>query len=368
MSREVVVVGPKGISGPGVVDPELAAIALESIDDDLALVDDTVVAVDDLWRDVLGSAVGGRCAGILLICPSWWMNSRVARAAAAAQRWAADVEVRRRVDVLSGAATVVELGPELVVVHPDGGRWRVIARGAPGVVDAVVASVDGLMEVTVDVPAGLGLLGTNLARALRVRGVDVTLVDDRALVDAAGGRKVPAPRWRPTPRAAGMSAVIVVVGGLVLTAVGLDGRTAEPADATWLVEGLVAVEVPARWTVERVTSGPGSARVQVMSPSDRFEAIHLVQSRVPPTQTLDDAAAALRSALAEEPDGTFVDFVVGRTAITYREVRAERHVDWTVSLDGGVRIAIGCQGVAERRGPRPWCDAAVGSAHAVGRK
>lgn len=367
MSDLVVIVGPKAISGRGAVDPELATTALESIDDDLALVDGVVVSVEDLWSDVLGSAVGGRCTGLLVVCPSWWATLRIARVAAAARRWSDDVEVRRRVDVRSAAATVVELGPELVVVHRDG-RWRVIARGAHGVVDAVVASVDGLTPVTVDVPAGLELLGTNLVRALRLRDVDVTLVDDRALVDAVGGHEVPAVRWRPTPRAAGMAAAVLVVGGLTLTAASLDARTAEPADATWLVEGRVAVEVPARWIVERITSGPGSARVQVMSPNGGSEAVHLTQSRVPQTQTLDDAATALRSALAEEPDGVFVDFVVGRTAITYREVRAERHVDWTVSLDGGVRIAIGCQGGAERRGPRPWCDAAVDSAHAVDRK
>ena len=53
-----------------------------------------------------------------------------------------------------------------------------------GVVDAVVACVDGLPAVTVDVPSGVALLGADLARALRDRGVDVTVDDDRTLVDA----------------------------------------------------------------------------------------------------------------------------------------------------------------------------------------
>lgn len=377
MSDVVVVVGPKAIVGRGPVNFDAATIALESVDDVLALVDDRVVSVDDLWRDVLGSAVDGPCEDVALICPSWWGSSRIARVVAAARHWCDAVVVHLRSEVLA-AATVVELGPELVVVHADG-RRTVITRGSHSadVVDAVVACVGGLAEVTVDVPSGTTLLGANLARALRLRGVEVTMEDDRTLADAVrgspGSETDTAGRWRPTPRAVGVAAAILTVGGLTVAGIGLDGRNAESTDVAWLVEGRVAVEVPAGWTVERITAGPGSARVQVVSPAGRSEAIQVTQSRVSETESLESTAEALTSALADQPGGVFVDFAAAgeranRSAVTYREVRSDRSVDWTVLLDGGVRIAIGCQGPVTGPGPQAACDRAIRSAHAVTRK
>lgn len=377
MSGVVVVVGPKAIIGRGPVNFDAATIALESVDDVLALVDDRVVSVDDLWRDVLGSAVDGRCDDVALICPSWWGPSRIARVGAAARHWCDVVVVHLRSEVLA-AATVVELGPELAVVHADG-RRNVITRGshAADVVDAVVACVDGLAEVTVDVPSGTTLLGANLARALRLRGVEVTMRDDRTLADAVRGspdsETDTAGRWRPTPRAVGVAVAILTVGGLTVAGIGLDGRNAGSADVAWLVEGRVAVEVPAGWTVERITAGPGSARVQVVSPAGRSAAIQVTQSRVSDTESLESTAEALTSALADQPGGVFVDFAAAgeranRSAVTYREVRSDRSVDWTVLLDGGVRIAIGCQGPVAGPGPQAACDRAIRSARAVDRK
>ena len=371
MSGVVVVVGPKEVVARGAVDPELATIALESLDDDLALVDDRVLSVDELWRDVLGSAANGPRKRLRLVCPSWWGPRRVARVTAAAGHWSDDVVVVLRSEVRTAAAAVVELGPELVIVRADG-RRHVIARAShpADIVEAVVACVDGLPAVTVDAPSGVTLLGANLVRALRVRGVEVTLEDDRTLAAAVGGaadtRSV---RWHVTPRTVGVAAAILTAGGLATAAVAVDGRPEEPPDASWLVEGRVAVEVPARWTVERVTTGPGSARVQLTSPDDRSEVIHVTQSRVPDTETLDSTAAALAAILAGQPRGIFVDFTAAgeraeRSAVTYREVRPDRRVDWTVLLDGGVRIAIGCQGAA----PQDACERAIRSAHAVERK
>lgn len=378
MSRVVVVVGPKAIVGRGAVNFEAATIALDSVDDVLALVDERVVSVDDLWRDVIGSAVDGPCDDVALICPSWWGTSRIARVAAAARNWCEDVVVHLRSEVPTSAATVIELGPELVVVHADG-RRNVIPRGShsAGVVDAVVACVDGSPAVTLDVPSGTTRLGANLARALRLRGVEVTTEDDRTLADAVrgspGSEMVTAGRWRPTPRMVGVVGAILTVGALTGAAVGLDGRNAESTDVAWLVEGRVAVEVPAGWAVERITAGPGSARVQVVSPRERSEAIQVTQSRVPATESLESAAEALTTALADQPDGVFVDFTAAgerasRRAVTYREVRSDRRVDWTVLLDGGVRIAIGCQGPVTGPGPRAVCDRAIRTAHAVDRK
>jgi type VII secretion-associated protein (TIGR03931 family) len=380
VSGVVVVVGPKEVVGRGAVDPEMATIALECLDDDLALVDDRVVSVDDLWRDVLETAVGGACAELLVICPSWWASSRIARVSAAAGACASDVVVLRRAEISTSDSTVIELAPELVVVHADGQRHSIArTRAAGSVVDAVVACVDGLATVTVDVPAGVALLGADLVRALRHRRIDATVVDDRALVDAAGGSRdetsceTATVGHRIPPRAAAVAVAILTVGAITAAAMALDQSSEESVDAAWLVEGRVAVEVPAQWTVERITSGPGSARVQVVSPTNGTDAIHVTQSRVPATQTLDSAAEALEAALADQPDGVFVDFDgrgerADRAAVTYREVRADRRIDWTVLLDGGVRIAIGCQGSGERPGPERLCDRAIRSAHAVGRK
>jgi len=373
VSGVVVVVGPKEVVGRGAVDPEEATIALDCLDDDLALVDGRVIRVDDLWRDVVGSATGGRCGRLRLICPSWWSPRRLARIAAAAGHWSDDVAVVLRSEVPAATAAVVELGPELVIVHVDGHRHAIARASHPAdIVDVVAARVAGLPTVTVDVPSGVGLLGSNLVRALRLRGVEVTLEDDRSLAAAVGGGVDDgAVRRHLTPRRVGVAAAILTAGGLAAAAMAIDGDQAEPAGGTWLVEGRVAVEVPARWTVERVTAGPGSARVQVTSPSDRSEVIHVTQSRVPATETLDSTAAALAAVLAGQPAGVFVDFTAAgeraeRSAVTYREVRGDRRVDWTVVLDGGLRIAIGCQGTASV--PEGACDRAIRSAHAVGRK
>jgi type VII secretion-associated protein (TIGR03931 family) len=51
--------------------------------------------------------------------------------------------------------------------------------------------------------------------------------------------------------------------------------------------------------------------------------------------------------------------------VTYREVRADRHVAWTVLVDGDVRIAIGCQSPPGREElVQDACEQAIRSAHA----
>jgi type VII secretion-associated protein (TIGR03931 family) len=140
---------------------------------------------------------------------------------------------------------------------------------------------------------------------------------------------------------------------------------------TLLVEGRVGVMVPAQWKVERITSGPGSARVQVVSPNDADIALHITQSAVPAQPSLEQLAGSVRKALDEEPDGVFVDFNpsghrANRPVVTYRELRADRRIAWFVLIDGSVRIAIGCQSPREREeAVREACDQAIRSAHAV---
>ena len=138
-----------------------------------------------------------------------------------------------------------------------------------------------------------------------------------------------------------------------------------------MAEGRVALTVPANWSAQRVVTGPGSARVQVTSPSDPEVALHVTQSPVA-GETLSGTAERLKHAIDAEPAGLFVDFnpsgvSAGRPAVTYREVRATHHVRWTVLLDGPVRISLGCQSRPGDEGAvRDACEQAVRSAHAVG--
>jgi type VII secretion-associated protein (TIGR03931 family) len=140
---------------------------------------------------------------------------------------------------------------------------------------------------------------------------------------------------------------------------------------TLLVEGRVGVMVPAGWAVVRVTSGPGSARVQVVSPTDADVAVHVTQSSLTPHQSHDAVAESLRSALSQEPDGVFVEFNpsdrrAGQPVVTYREIRADHHIAWAVLVDDSLRIAIGCESApGHEEAVREVCDQAIRSAQAV---
>ncbi len=137
------------------------------------------------------------------------------------------------------------------------------------------------------------------------------------------------------------------------------------------MEGRVALEVPAEWPTQRIVAGPGSARVQVTSPSDPGDgAARDVQSRVA-LATFGATAEFLKHAIDAEPAGIFVDFnpagrSAGRPAVTYREVRSDHDIRWTVLVDKAVRISIGCQ---SRHGQddamRQVCELAVRSARAL---
>jgi type VII secretion-associated protein (TIGR03931 family) len=170
---------------------------------------------------------------------------------------------------------------------------------------------------------------------------------------------------------------VAVLSGAVLSVAGLGFALTDPAEPvhddpeTLLVEGRVGVKVPAMWAVERVTDGPGSARVQVNSPDHPGTALLLTQSPVAPGATPEQVARTLRAALADESPGVFTDFVPddhrgGRRVASYREIRTGRHIDWSVFVDGAVRIGIGCQGPPDRERPvGAACDRAVRSAHAI---
>lgn len=381
---------------------EVSSAALGAIDDPVALVGDRPVAVDSLWRAALRAATCADAAGVVLVHPSWWSPARVGVVTAAAGAVSDDVVTRTRAWLLTRAAraesqAVVEFGERLVVVT----GAEVIAiplRTQPFcAVDDVVRVVASMAAEVVVVDAldapGAAALATPIAGALRESGVTVVEVGDAELARLARSA-LPPPNGPPEPRepvsvgARGARRRVRTLSGLAGAAVvaaaapllmsptpHVAGRGATSAPvatppATYLVEGLVALAVPAGWAAQRVVTGPGSARVQLTSPADPEVALHLTQSQVP-GETLGATADRLKRAIGAEPAGVFVDFdpagvSAGRPAVTYRELRGRHQVRWTVILDGPVRISVGCQSPPENEAAvRAACEQAVRSAHAV---
>jgi type VII secretion-associated protein (TIGR03931 family) len=371
----VIVVGPTAIVGARAVDGELVAAAFDSIDDAAALVGEHVVPVGDVWRKLMTAAVAPGTRTVAIVCPSWWRSPRVDMVCDAAREVAAHVVHLRRADVLRhDSKAIVEIAPDFAVVHPPDGAPSVVPRlGDPrAVADAIDARIDDA-AVVIDVPGGMDgatRLSGDLAHVLRLRGVSVLVADDRRVVRAARDR--PVGRRRTIrfnhPRVVALAGAGLVVAALAGAAAGYGADDPKAAASAWLVEGRVAVEVPADWPTERIDSGPGSARVQVLSPLEPHDAILVTQS--PGQESLVVAAEMLQRALGEQPEGVFVEFTTSarradKDVITYREIRSEHHVDWTVMLDRGVRIAIGCQHAPDRPAPERICEAAIRSARAL---
>lgn len=387
--------------GTGVVaDAELVMAALDAIDDSVALVDASPVSIVSLWSTVLRALDCGRPESVVVVHPSWWAASRVRVVSAAAKVLADDVVVRRRTWLLAQAAAdrpatvIAEIAERFVVVtgavmaaHPRRGEPQ---RVAEEVARVVIDMTQGITAaVLIDRPStvpGAAELATSIANALRTTSADLTLVVNDARL-ARLAKAFAARHERSAPRR-GVSAgparsrrqvlvPLVVVGIAVLAALavrvagGHGGPSGGETPTTFLVEGRVALTVPAQWSTQRVVDGPGSARVQVTSPSDPEVALHVTQSPVS-GESLTGTAESLKRAIDVEPAGVFIDFnpsgrSAGRPAVTYREVRAGHDIRWTVLLDGSVRISLGCQ---SRHGGedaiRDVCEQAVRSVHALG--
>jgi len=386
-------------------DAEMCVAALDTIDDHVALVDGCPVAVDSLWRTVLRSPDCGSRDGLIVVHPSWWPASRVGVVTAAAETVADDpdeVVARPRSWLFKQASqeltVVVEIADRLVAVAgaevvavPRRTEPQLVAEEVAGVIAGMTRAV-----VLIDAPstvAGAAALATLIADAVRgSSGQKVTEIDDarrlqlaRAALKAISARDEP----RSTGSAGGArsrgrrlgglaaAGVVLAVLSLTVSAVATDGTVrrhgvpvADRTPTTFLVEGRVALTVPANWPTQRVVAGPGSARVQVTSPSDPEVALHVTQSPVA-GETLSGTAERLKRAIDAEPAGVFVDFnpygiSAGRPAVTYREMRAGHHVRWTVLLDGVVRISVGCQSrPGGEDAVRDVCEQAVRSAHAL---
>jgi type VII secretion-associated protein (TIGR03931 family) len=374
----VVEIGPGAVRGPNDVEVQWVSAALECIDDDIALVDDCPVAVADVWGEVLGAAVGGSVDELVLVFPTWWTSSRIALVCDAARRVATNVAELTRAEVLSGGrAPVIEITDEFVVVSWPGVDGIGVVN--PDDPIAVAREVGASGTAVVDAPVGIegaDRLAVAITERLRANGVSASIAgrDLMRRATAVGAREGVVDDGPPARRD---RRGVAVFAGAAVCAAGIGAGFAVPGPSavgvplTLLVEGRVGVMVPVQWAVRRVTTGPGSARVQVISPSDADIVVHVTQSSIPSHFRLATVADVLRTALAQERDGVFVDFNpadsrAGKPAVTYRENRAEHQVAWTVLVDDDLRIAIGCQnGPGREQLVREVCDQAIRSAHAV---
>ncbi len=392
--KVIVEVGPSAVRrlccGTGAIaDTPMCAAALDAIDDPVALVDGVPVDVATLWPTVLQSRHCGSSDGQTVVHPSWWPASRVNVVTAAG--WQPQPRSWLLTQAWSGTATdvtIVEIAERLIAVAAT--EMVAVPRTTePPSVACEVATLiaaTGRPVVLIDAPGtvpGAARLATLISDALRDGGHTVTEIDDGRLLQLARqASQVPPDRPESRSIGGGRSRARQLAGwaaaGVVMVAaapaVGAIGRTGAPdahkTPTTFLVEGRVALTVPANWPTQRVTGGPGSARVQVTSPSDPEVALHVTQSPVV-GETLSGTAERLRRAIDAEPSGVFVDFnpngsSAGRPAVTYREMRTGHQVRWTVLLDGVVRISVGCQSrPGAEDAVRDVCEQAVRSAHVV---
>lgn len=373
-----------------------AVPALAGMDDPVTLIDGQPVAVGALWSSVLRSLV---CAdrsieSMLVVHPSWWSAFRVELIVAAAHMLCDDIVTRSRAQLCTDGQdgqVLVEIAERLVAITGSGTLAEPRSGSPEEVAEAVVRRIPvayGAGTVLIDGPIGIGgaaalaeLISARL-RAVRPE-VTVELVDDSRLSHWAAVVAGPTQPSRPVPcdRGARRLPVLLTAGVLLSVAVaGAGGWHRRPASPgaetpmTFLVEGRVALQVPAQWPVQRISTGPGSARVAVISPSDPQVVLHVTQSPAPGATlaaTADSLKKALTQANADQSANVFVDFnpaavSAGRPAVTYREVRTHHHVDWTVLIDGVVRVGIGCQSAPGRiDAVQAVCDQAVRSVRAL---
>lgn len=404
MRPHVIEVGPSATrrlccGGAAVVDTEAARTAFESIDDHVALVELRPVTVASLWKDILRSIDCGTSDCVAVVHPSWWPPARVGVISSAARTLVGAAEMRPRSWLLTQASPskserdtlIVEIADDFVVITGTTTTAEARRRDPLKVAEAVARCILTLASgatatVVIDAPAtvhGAGTLAASLARRLPGScGMNVILADDIRMRRLAGelkpsdqrGAEVdrrlrPGSNGRHWSRALAVAAVSVTVTSVAVQRL-MEPHAGERAATTFAVEGRVALEVPARWPVRRVVGGPGSARLQITSPTDPELALQVTQSRVA-LSSLDATAQFIKSAIDAAPAGVFVDFnpsdrSAGRPAVTYREIRAGRDIRWTVWVDKAVRISIGCQSRTGHGNPLgPECDAAVRSARVL---
>ena len=345
-----------------------------------------------MWRSVLESVKCDDADSVIVIHPSWWTPSRVDVISAAARALGGEAVTRPRSWLLSQAsaseAVTVEIADGFVVVTGSAVVAETRRREQRAVVEAVVHAVLRIAATTIDIIVvdaprtvrGAGTLAGLIASELRdAGGMTVLEVGDMELRKLAAGliRSDSADRVAASDDAGRRHWKLASVVPIVTAILGVGALLHRPTPTTHdvvpsnvVVEGHVALEVPSGWPVRRVVAGPGSARLQISSPSDPEVALHVTQSRVA-LSGLDATAEFLKGAIDAAPAGVFVDFDpagqnAGRAVVTYREVRSGHDVRWTVWVDKAVRISIGCQSRHGRdQAVSRECDRAVRSARAV---
>jgi type VII secretion-associated protein (TIGR03931 family) len=401
----VIEVGPRSMrrlccGGGTLVDAEAERTAFESIDDHVALVDLRPVTVASLWEELLREIDCGTSGQVTVVHPSWWSPGRVGVVSAAARTLVGASEIRPRSWLLAQAwpaeseteTLVVEIAEEFVVVMGAATAAETRRRDHSDVAEAVARRIltvapDAMTTVVIDAPAtvpGAATLAASIVKRLPgSHGINVVVADDIRLRRLAAELKskdqrcaeadTHAPPERRRRRRWALR-LVVPLAGLIVSVLALP-RDREPhADdhlpTTLAVEGRVAIEVPAQWPMRRVVAGPGSARLQITSPTDPEVALHVTQSRVA-LSSLAATAEFLKSAIDAAPAGVFVDLnpsdrSAGRPAVTYRETRAGHDIRWTVWVDHAVRISIGCQSASGRSDAvRRACEVAVRSARVL---
>ena len=378
VSRAVVEVGPRTVRGPGSAPPEWISVAIECVDDEIALLDGRLVEVGQLWSDLLDVVCGECSRTLVLVFPTWWSSARIERVTGAARVVTPDVVVLQRASILGadGVTTVVELSEDFVVISAPDDEVKVLTRDARDVDGYLRMATGVLIDVPAEVPPP-----QQLSARLHADGIAVLYSDRQRVLRSVSARWSELARSETDGSTAGFRRrVVAVVGGAIvsLSVVGggwvaqtLSGGPPADSSTALLVEGRVAVWVPAHWAVERITSGPGSARVRVSAPAGEATALHLTQSAGATPTTLAEVAETLRRALESERPGVFVGLdpagsVGGRPAVTYRELRADSETSWAVVIDGAIRVAIGCQSPpGQRAAINEACVRAVQSAHVV---
>lgn len=380
MTSAVLEVGPGTVRAQPhqrTIPADVVAAALAGIDDTTVLLGERPVSVADLWRQVVEGSIETHCVSITVVHPSWWSQSQVNRVLDVTATVVDTVRaVPRSIAIAQDCrATVVEIADDIVAVSAPGAPLAILSRAEDPVEIAEKLESPVGAGVLLDAPPGVAG-AAEYARALQDvlsrRGMTARLagpieVSEQAPVVQPIANS--APRRRHYPMLAAASLTVAVCAGGVIA-----GRNHAPApvlDSVSIAEGHVTVQIPSRWHVTRITAGPGSRRIQASSLTEPDVALHVTQS-YSPGETFDQAAEALRQAVAKQPRGVFVDFNSGdrrggRPAVTYREVRPGRDIRWAVVLDGSTRISIGCQSpsgdgdiVAEA------CEKAIESAHEFG--
>lgn len=397
--------------GPGVVrrlwpdgevcaDREAVSAALDEFEDGVVLIGDVAADVPSVWRRIAEPLCSPGYGSLVVVHPSWWPKRRIehvveglrplassdgaapvtamsrARYFADSKRWSRDA-----------AAVLIEIGAALITISDDSGLAAVLDRatGVDRIVDEALRPGGPLATVLIDVPAGVpgaDECADGVCKALADRGVRAysTRVDEVAAETMSGDSpdhpRVAGRVWRRLPRprvVAAASAAAVLCAGGIAAARANRHQFVEPLaadDSRPVVEGRMSVRVPSGWKVETLTAGPGSRRIRATPSESGGVALHFTQSYVA-GETLVSTAETLERAMAAEAPGVFRDFDAdgrraGRWAVTYREVRGPRTVEWFVVVDGSTRIGVGCESPPDLEGQvRAACDDAVESAHEV---